>query len=178
MVPQGSPTTLDSVDTEIALTNPEYGMIMIVIAIVVVPIAGIAFARSGSALKTLGKGRFAIETESAPRPPGLTGAEGERSTHAVEVRQMLEAKSYRRIRRGEPALDIEAEMRRLLKPAAADEQPEGPAWPPDAGASVSEDSSLREELRQHVIARNERRARQGREPLDVETEIGRRLREF
>ena len=37
---------------------------------------------------------------------------------------------------------------------------------------------LREEVRQLVIARNERRLRQGKEPLDVEAEIERQLRDL
>jgi hypothetical protein len=35
-----------------------------------------------------------------------------------------------------------------------------------------------EEVRQLVVARNERRRRQGEEPLDVEAEVARTLREF
>jgi hypothetical protein len=75
-----------------------------------------------------------------------------------EIRQMLEAKSQRRQARGEPALDVDAELAALTRQSA--------------GA----DPGLREEIRQHVIARNERRARQGKEPLDVEEEIERQLR--
>jgi hypothetical protein len=37
------------------------------------------------------------------------------------------------------------------------------------------DAELREEVRQLVIARNERRMRQGKPPLDVEEEIARQL---
>jgi hypothetical protein len=73
---------------------------------------------------------------------------------------MLEAKSARREARGEQPLDIEAEMAELLRP------------------SVTVDPSLREEVRQLVVARNERRIRQGKEPLDVETEIDRQLRDL
>jgi hypothetical protein len=40
------------------------------------------------------------------------------------------------------------------------------------------DPALREEVRQLVIARNERRLRQGKEPLDVEAEIDRQLRDL
>ncbi len=179
MVRRGSATTLEVVDATFALTNPEYGTIFIVITIVVAPIAGIAFARSGSALKTLGKGRFAIETESAPKPDGLTREQGERSNQMIEVRQMLEAKSYRRVKRGQPALDVEREMQRLLEPTASGgEKQAGPASAPASGASAEMDASLRQEVRQHVIARNERRARQGKAALDVEEEVERRLSEF
>ena len=40
------------------------------------------------------------------------------------------------------------------------------------------DPALREEVRQLVVARNERRARQGKEPLDVDAEVERQLREL
>ena len=37
---------------------------------------------------------------------------------------------------------------------------------------------LAEEVRQLVVARNERRIRQGKEPLDVDEEVERQLREL
>ena len=40
------------------------------------------------------------------------------------------------------------------------------------------DPALEAEIRSLVIARNERRARQGREPLDVDAEVARRLRDL
>jgi hypothetical protein len=80
-----------------------------------------------------------------------------------EIRQMLGARSERLVRRGLPALDVEAELARLLAPAQ------------DAGAR---DSELDEEVRQLVVARNERRVRQGLQPLDVEAEVARTLDEL
>jgi hypothetical protein len=73
----------------------------------------------------------------------------------------VEAKSDRRVARGEPPLDVDAEIARLTQTAPA---------PADEG--------LREEVRQLVTARNERRVRQGKEPLDVETEVDRQLRDL
>ena len=40
------------------------------------------------------------------------------------------------------------------------------------------DPGLRDEVRQLVIARNERRLRQGKDPLDVEAEVNRQLRDL
>ena len=40
------------------------------------------------------------------------------------------------------------------------------------------DRELREEVRQLVVARNERRVRQGKDELDVEAEIDRQLAEL
>ncbi|HEY4450414.1 MAG TPA: hypothetical protein VGN13_02325 [Solirubrobacteraceae bacterium] len=87
-----------------------------------------------------------------------------RAEQEQEVRQMLRARSDRLVRRGEPALDIDAEVARLLAPPAGDPR--------------ERDAGLLEEVRQLVVARNERRARQGLEPLDVEAEVAQTLREL
>jgi hypothetical protein len=81
----------------------------------------------------------------------------------AEIRQMVEAKAYRREARGGEPLDVEAEVKRLLAETEA---------PPGAGI----DRELREEVRQLVRARNERRMRRGEPPLDVETEVQRQVR--
>jgi hypothetical protein len=77
-----------------------------------------------------------------------------------EIRQMLEAKSDRRVARGEPELDVDAELAALTR---------------EAGGA---DAGLRDEVRQLVVARNERRQRQGKPPLDVEAEVERQLRDL
>jgi hypothetical protein len=92
-------------------------------------------------------------------PPDSPAARAERE---LEVRQMVNARSDRRVSRGEPALDVEAEVARLLAPP----QPEGRS------------PGLIEEVRQLVVARNERRVRQGLEPLDVDAEVERTLEEL
>ena len=75
-----------------------------------------------------------------------------------EIRQMLEARNARRIRRGEAPVDVEEELARLTAPAI--------------------DPELRSEIRDLVIARNYRRARAGKPPLDVEAEIEREIAEL
>ena len=89
-----------------------------------------------------------------PRGPaaGSIGALQERDT---EVRELLEARNALRARRGEPPVDVEAELARLTAPAI--------------------DPALRDEIRDLVIARNLRRARAGKPPLDVEAEIEREI---
>ena len=138
-------------------------MILIVVTLAVLPIGAIAFARSGSSLKTLGKGQWAIERELPPSR-GLTDSSAAVPRHVreAEIRQMVEAKSYRRQARGGEPLDVEAEVERLLS------ETETP------GAGI--DRELREEVRQLVRARNERRMRRGEQPLDVESEVERQLR--
>jgi hypothetical protein len=95
---------------------------------------------------------------AAPAPDSAAG----RVEREREIRQMLGARNNRLVRSGQPALDIDAELARLLAPAQANA--------PDAG--------LTEEVRQLVVARNERRVRKGLDALDVDAEIARTLSEL
>jgi hypothetical protein len=141
------------------------GSVLILVVLVALPLAGIAFAFAGSALKTLGKGPFAIEQELPQRSGGrLVTPPVSPEIREAEVRQMVEAKSYRRVTRGEEPLDVDAEVARLL------------ATPPTG--ALGQDAELREEVRQLVVARNERRMRRGEEPLDVQAEVHRQLLEL
>ena len=119
---------------------------------------------SDSLYDHIGRGGLTRESEyggdTLAPPPESPAARAEREQ---EIRQMLGARSERLVRRGEPPLDIEAELARLLEPPAED----GAAGP-----------ALVEEVRQLVLARNERRVRQGLEPLDVEAEVSRTLGEL
>jgi hypothetical protein len=85
-----------------------------------------------------------------------------KSEQEQEVRQMLRARSERAVQRGEPALDVEAEVTRLL----------------GGGSPAGHDPAILAEVRQLVDARNERRIRKGMEPLDVEAEVSRTLGEL
>jgi len=87
----------------------------------------------------------------------------ERAEREQEIRQMLQARSERLVRRGEPALDIDAEVAKLTAAAPA---------------SARGDRGIAEEVLQLVVARNERRERQGLEPLDIEAEVQRTLAEL
>jgi hypothetical protein len=100
-------------------------------------------------------------TDFAPMAPPLDSPAG-RAEQELEVRQMLVARSARMVERGQAALDIDAEVERLL----------GPAQP------HAHSAGLTEEVRQLVVARNERRARQGLAPLDVDAEVQRTLAEL
>lgn len=147
----------------LALTAIQKGAIVFAITGIAAPLAGLLFRRVGGDWDTLGGGPFSILRE-APRRRGSEPAPVDPAIQAAEVRQMLEAKSARRQRRGETPLDVEAEAARLLADAAEEARRR-----PDAGAE------LRAEVRQLVVARNERRMRAGREPLDVEAETDRQL---
>ena len=148
----------------LALTSLQSGYVLAAITLFVLPIAAFTFARSGGAWQDIGKGRFGIMHSMPPPRLGQPAAKVDPAIQAAEARQMLEAKSYRRLRRGEGPLDVEAEMERLLDRKAGGK--------PDLG------EKLRTEVRQLVIARNERRMRGGREPLDVEAEVERQLADF
>jgi hypothetical protein len=146
------------------LVAVDSGTVLVLITLLVAPIAAIAFARSGSAWSSIGKGPMSIESEApAPRPQGGPPAPIDPATQAAEVRQMLEAKAARQVRRGEAPMDVEAETTRLLRSSAV----------PAAEEAMA--AELRSEVRQLVIARNERRRRQGLEPLDVDAEVDRQL---
>jgi hypothetical protein len=117
----------------------------------------------GSSYDQIGEGGLTPERESAGGPLAAPAdSVAGRAERELEIRQMLRARSDRMVGRGQPALDIDAEVARLLEPA----QP---------GAH---EAGLTEEVRQLVVARNERRARQGLEALDVEAEVKRTLQEL
>jgi hypothetical protein len=89
----------------------------------------------------------------------------DRGEQEREIRQMLGARSERLVRSGQPPLDVDAEVARLLG---------------DHGGQASDrhDPALLAEVRQLIVARNERRLRQGLEALDVDAEVARTLDEL
>ena len=129
----------------------DFGTVLIVVAVIAVLVAVVSYWGTGRIYAGLGR-EGGLDMTREP-PAQASGAEVQE-----EIRQMLEAKSQRRQARGEPGLDVEAELTALTQTTAAG------------------DPGLRDEVRQLVIARNERRLRQGKEPLDVEAEIERQLR--
>jgi hypothetical protein len=139
-----------------------FGTVLIVVCVVAVLVAIASYWGSGKIYQGLGRtGLLAMDDERERRPQPAPQSAAAQAEAREEIRQMLEAKSHRRQARGEPPLDVEAELAALTT---------SPATP--------QDEALREEVRQHVVARNERRLRQGKEPLDVEAEVDRQLREF
>jgi hypothetical protein len=87
------------------------GTVLVLITLLVLPIAAIAFARSGPAWRSIGKGPLAIEEPEPDRAPQAT--EDEEALRA-EIRQVVLADNERRTRRGEPPLDVSAETQRRL----------------------------------------------------------------
>lgn len=148
----------------LAIGAAELGGLLILLIVVVVPVAAIAFARSGKGYSEIGKGRFAVDFGEENEPD-----------RQDEIRQLVEAKAYRQAQRGETPVDVERETERLLR---VDTELEPGAEPSSAPDLDPETTQIREEMRQVVIAKNESRERRGEEPLDVEAEVDRMLAEF
>ncbi len=147
------------------LADFQVGIVLIVVVLVALPLGAIVFARgAGGAFREIGKGPLAIE-QDFPQSSGAPVHAISAEVREEEIRQMIQARSDRGVAKGREALDVDAEVEKLL----ASDTP-GPGLAGDAG--------LREEVRQLVVARNERRQRQGKEPLDVEKEIERQLEEL
>jgi hypothetical protein len=125
--------------------------VLLVVVVGASIVAVITFALSDKTYAQIGRGGLSLDAPSRAEP--ASGA-----VRDDEIRQMLEARNERRARRGQPPLDIEAELAALVRPSA--------------------DPGLEAEVRDLVIARNERRVRMGKAPLDVDAEVARQLREL
>ncbi|GIK77610.1 MAG: hypothetical protein EDQ89_04810 [Acidobacteria bacterium] len=143
-----------------AITAISNGEVILIVTLVVAPIAAMAFAGSGAVYRQIGRGRFAIDRDRSGAEVGPAPA---RAAREAEIRQMLEAKAFRRRERGGAPIDIDAELARLTAPAPS---------------AVRADPALAAEVRGLVVARNARRVRQGRAPLDVDAEVERQLRDL
>jgi len=130
-----------------------FGTVLWIVCITAGVIALVALASTRRTWHEFGRHALLRDSELAREPAaGSAAAARERDE---EIRQLLEARNARRARRGEPPLDVEAEMRRLAAPTV--------------------DRELEGEIRDLVRARNFRRARAGQPPLDVEAEVQREV---
>jgi hypothetical protein len=134
-------------------------IVIVAVTVLAALVAVGTLASSGRSYDQIGRGGLSLRdgSDRPAREPVTTGAAAARERDD-EIRQLLEARNERRVRRGLEPVDIEAEIRALDRPAI--------------------DPHLEAEVRALVVARNERRARMGREPLDVEAEVARQLREL
>lgn len=98
----------------LAATAVDNGNVLMLITLVVLPVAAFAFAQSGKAWRGIGRGPYAIDPDLPPRSVRRLASPVSAEIQAAEVRQMLEAKSFRRQRRGEAPLDVETETERRL----------------------------------------------------------------
>jgi hypothetical protein len=144
-------------------TQDAFWTVLLIVVIGGAVVAVITFLGTGKLYDQIGRGGLSLHEDDDGRggrigsgaPPTGAAAVRERDD---EIRQLLTARNERRARRGEPPIDVDAELKRLTAPAI--------------------DPALRDEIRQLVVARNERRARAGKEPLDVDAEIERQVREL
>jgi len=118
-------------------------------------VALLSLIGSGKTWDEFGRRGLLMESDSQSRSGGRASSAGSQLERDTEIRQMLEARNTRRVRRGEAPVDVEAELRRLTAPIVDDE--------------------LRGEIRDLVVARNHRRVRRGEAPLDVEAEVEREI---
>ena len=90
--------------------------------VAVAVVMSIVFLISGeNVYDQIGQGGMTRDSEAPPESTGApppSSAAG-RAEQEREVRQMLGARSARMVARGEPALDIDAEVAKLLAPAAS-----------------------------------------------------------
>jgi hypothetical protein len=133
-----------------------FGTVLWIVCIVAAILALFMLAASRKVWEDFGKNRLLMDSE-LPRQPVINSAAAVRERDE-EIRQMLEARNARRIRRGEEPLDIEQEVSRLVAPS-----------------TPGVDAQLRSEIRDLVVARNYRRTRAGRPALDVEAEVEREI---
>jgi hypothetical protein len=133
-----------------------FGTVLWIVCITGAILAVIALISTQKTWQDFGKDGLLMDSE-LPRGAGQSSAAAVRERDE-EIRQMLEARNARRVRRGEQPLDVEEELAKLTAPQI--------------------DPGLRAEIRDLVIARNFRRTRAGKPPLDVEGEIERQISEL
>src|SRR3954451_1529983 len=138
-----------------------FGIVIFAVVIGAAIVAVITLFGRSKAYEQIGRGGLSLNED--PMPKAATGAVALRERDD-EIRQMLDARNARRQRRGEAPLDVEAELARLTAPGVAE-----PGRPPVTARFVA--PGLEAEVRQLVIARNDRRERRGQPPLDVEEEV-------
>ena len=153
--------------------NPLIDLIVAIVALCGA-IAVIGMLRTGSLYERIGREGDSSTAEPRLEPrPGSPAAIAERDT---EIRQMLQARSDRRVQRGQAPLDLDAEVTRLT--AEPSGSPRSDPGEPSAADAHRHDPELVEELRQLAEARNQRRMRRGEAPLDVPAEVRRALAEL
>ena len=130
-----------------------FATVIWVVCIAAAVIAVVILLSNRRTWEDFGKGRLLMDSE-APRGPGQ-GSGAALRERDEEIRQMLEARNARRLRRGQEPVDVEDELSRLTAPQV--------------------DPELRREIRDLVKARNCRRVRAGKEPLDTDAEVAREI---
>src|SRR6188768_1002433 len=116
------------------IASLQLGTVFIIVVLVALPLGAIVFAMgAGGALQKIGKGDFALEQDFPQSSQGAVHAVSA-EVREEEIRQMIQARSDRGVAKGREALDVDAEVEKLLASESG-------------GASLGADKALREEVR-------------------------------
>jgi hypothetical protein len=90
----------------ISAMDDAFLVVVIGVSLLAFVVAAIALATSGGSYDQIGRGGLSLEEPRAPAGDAEIVA---------EVRELIEAGNARRIARGEPPIDVEAEVTRRLR---------------------------------------------------------------
>lgn len=138
-----------------------FGIVVFGVVAVAVVLGFVSLIGRDATYDQIGRGGIGDEREAGPREVAGPSSVVDARERDEEIRQMLEARSARRVAKGQPPLDVDAEVAALTAPAAP-----------------VVDRALLLEIRELVEARNARRVRRGQEPLDVDAEVERQVRDL
>jgi hypothetical protein len=129
-----------------------FNTVLWIVCVVAVVVALAALISTRQTWQDFGKNGLLMDSELKSQPASSPAPDQERDE---EIRQMMEARNARRLRRGEAPLDVEQEIARLTPQKV--------------------DPELESEIRDLVKARNYRHVRAGKPALDIEAEVQREL---
>jgi hypothetical protein len=158
-----------------AVDGSRFGLVVVGVVVLGLLIAVLCGLTGRDVYDRIGRGGLGSDARRSPGPDPAAG--GPPEDRDEEIRQMLGARQDLLARRAATADAMAA-------PAtpAPEQHPTGTDPPvpdePDARGLPAGDPGLADEVRQLAVARNVRRRRQGLEPLDVDAEVARRLREL
>ena len=92
----------------------DFGTVIWIIVLVVAPVAAVLFAGAFGILEQLGRGELAME-ERPRRPAPIANSPAAVAEREADIRQLVQARHDRGLARGEPPLDVEAEVDRQLR---------------------------------------------------------------
>ena len=157
--------TLGACPVALSLSTGEV-ILIIVLAAIPIALAHLRARAPATRFDQIGKGQFAVEFDS-DLPPAITD-----DSAAAPRRRPARPRSARCSRRRPTGSAPAARRRSTSTPSSrgCSSEPRRRASRPTRSCAT--------EVRQLVVARNERRVRQGKEPLDVDAEVERQLREL
>jgi hypothetical protein len=136
----------------------DFGTVVIAVAVLGAVVAALSYVHAGGIYRGLGRGGLSLDEPGLRKDP-VPGSSAWNADADMELRQLLEAKAARAEGRGEEPIDVDVELARMRELMS--------------GA----DPELRAEVREMVIASNERRARRRQPLFDVDAEVERRLQD-